>query len=977
MKTPKLNNKRSRIAKLNPEPTPKEAIEAIAPSENNESAEPKKSAYQKEAEKVTGTLQDLKDDKQKTTDIFSRIYSMPSEDKMNRSKVAKLTGQVPSTVNVYGSHYPVVRMMKDGKTLLLHTSNYGNDGKTTQLVDKIQQDLPNVFPDAHVIEIHHPDYRHSAKVMRIRDEQNIHRYLEDASQNHPDENYRQHALESLNHLRGMKKAEYSKPIHAKRTATEGYDYEKNVSGRLDRLHQYLSKIGLTPLTDSNAGRKLGAETPTSITINPEGDPHDQQTLHEAAHAMLTPAGKTLGEYQTFIGKPGFEGKLQASAHRKEMQEMHGGGMPEQTAQQMEAGIARRAGIEPFRSPKRGTKPTSAEEGARAHAKKTLNMYDQGLQAFDPFTGQNELGSGIDAVINAKVFGDEDLKNRIREKFKQHKLSHQDLEESLAASEKDVIYKSIVDEMFDVLVKGSLQSKTPFNPMSAENQKTIEGQRRWTHSEIPEARNRIPEMDKNARIRAFNKLHKQTEVRRHPETGERMFLMHRGVGQDEYDTKHNHETGMSNYQPNERTSWTPKFNVARDMINAVGGRNNVISAWIPESSLIHSVGQFNTPRNKVAGKLNPNSRSVTEMEEKEWIVNHDKPFHHANVEGIYQELEPDTKINEKVARSSDKSNFKAKSLQAGKPTGFGFSEPKGVQKPKKLPNKKTSSWDNINKEALDKLASSEKEKVLNEEELPKVRKPFRSQAQRGYLYSHPEKIGGKKALKEWESKTPKNIPKKIAKRDMIAGGLADDKKPSEFDKKKLKAGAKVEREHTKNPKIAQEIAMDHITEDKDYYKKLKTVEKYEIPRAVKGAGIALVMASAHHQMGVESQQPKEPTREVASVEKPRTPEETAYENAYDEGMKIKYGNEFERHPSKVLVRETIKKHPDLSASHGYMLKLSPNAFKETIEHNKPLLREVASRHYDHLKKIFGNDQDKIDRAWYSSQKAIQEEKLKDK
>jgi len=62
------------------------------------------------------------------------------------------------------------------------------------------------------------------------------------------------------------------------------------------------------------------------------------------------------------------------------------------------------------------------------------------------------------------------------------------------------------------------------------------------------------------------------------------------------------------------------------------------------------------------------------------------------------------------------------------------------------------------------------------------------------------------------------------KDMIKGGLADKRKPSDFDAVQLRAGTKVEREHTKNAKMAQEIAMDHLSEDPNYYKKLKKMEK---------------------------------------------------------------------------------------------------------------------------------------------------------
>jgi hypothetical protein len=69
------------------------------------------------------------------------------------------------------------------------------------------------------------------------------------------------------------------------------------------------------------------------------------------------------------------------------------------------------------------------------------------------------------------------------------------------------------------------------------------------------------------------------------------------------------------------------------------------------------------------------------------------------------------------------------------------------------------------------------------------------------------------------KTPENIP----------GGLARNKKPSAFDPKALAQGTKVELEHTDNLSYAQEIAMDHLTEDSQYYERLKEMEKSAVQR----------------------------------------------------------------------------------------------------------------------------------------------------
>lgn len=67
------------------------------------------------------------------------------------------------------------------------------------------------------------------------------------------------------------------------------------------------------------------------------------------------------------------------------------------------------------------------------------------------------------------------------------------------------------------------------------------------------------------------------------------------------------------------------------------------------------------------------------------------------------------------------------------------------------------------------------------------------------------------------------------KDQIKGGLADKKKPSDFDPKMLAMGVKVEMEHTSDKQVATEIAMDHLMEDPKYYVKLKGIEKYDRER----------------------------------------------------------------------------------------------------------------------------------------------------
>ncbi len=61
------------------------------------------------------------------------------------------------------------------------------------------------------------------------------------------------------------------------------------------------------------------------------------------------------------------------------------------------------------------------------------------------------------------------------------------------------------------------------------------------------------------------------------------------------------------------------------------------------------------------------------------------------------------------------------------------------------------------------------------------------------------------------------------KDIIPGGLADNKSPEDFPEDALREGVEEEMEHTSDPDIATEIAMDHLTEDLDYYKKLKKIK----------------------------------------------------------------------------------------------------------------------------------------------------------
>ncbi len=80
-----------------------------------------------------------------------------------------------------------------------------------------------------------------------------------------------------------------------------------------------------------------------------------------------------------------------------------------------------------------------------------------------------------------------------------------------------------------------------------------------------------------------------------------------------------------------------------------------------------------------------------------------------------------------------------------------------------------------------------------------------------------------------------MPKQRQQRDLIPGGRAMGRRPEEFDPQQLSIGQRVEMEHTTDPRVAREIAMDHLTEDPEYYRKLARIDREaaEIYQSVTG------------------------------------------------------------------------------------------------------------------------------------------------
>lgn len=129
----------------------------------------------------------------------------------------------------------------------------------------------------------------------------------------------------------------------------------------------------------------------------------------------------------------------------------------------------------------------------------------------------------------------------------------------------------------------------------------------------EARESIPKMDPAQKLRALNKLSAQTLTRKHPETGERQFLLFRGIGPDEA-----HTVGDHHIENDQRSSWTPKKAMA-DVFSSEKDHDDArtIGAWINESDIhaaphmygklpdlkqdFENAGQLYVPNKPVKGK----------------------------------------------------------------------------------------------------------------------------------------------------------------------------------------------------------------------------------------------------------------------------------------------------------------------------------------------------------------------------------------
>jgi hypothetical protein len=223
------------------------------------------------------------------------------------------------------------------------------------------------------------------------------------------------------------------------------------------------------------------------------------------------------------------------------------------------------------------------------------------------------------------------------------------------------YRSVasVEKNENDLNKGSLQSRLKFNPNNI-SQEDAMGIKEWQKGSG--SRFEIPRLEENGRQRALNKLARLTEVRRDPETGKRLFLLHRGMSSVE---KGNSLQGNKHIEM-DRKSWTPRHAIAHSFsrrYNEENSNHKPVSAWIHEDDIHSYLPQVGEVADKVIfGGTQikfPNSLAG----EHEVIVDHTR---HALIASDFLVSPKDVnfKINSRFkTKTVDKSKVKGKDLRS--------------------------------------------------------------------------------------------------------------------------------------------------------------------------------------------------------------------------------------------------------------------------------------------------------------------------
>lgn len=108
-------------------------------------------------------------------------------------------------------------------------------------------------------------------------------------------------------------------------------------------------------------------------------------------------------------------------------------------------------------------------------------------------------------------------------------------------------------------------------------------------------------------------------------------------------------------------------------------------------------------------------------------------------------------------------------------------------------------------------------------------------------------------KDWNTYKESLMKKPVKENEKLKGGMADKKSLEDIAKKhnvsveeikkEFEKGLNVEKEHTSDPKVAEEIAKDHLFEDPKYYTKLDAAKLEEAKKRLDASRAAPEQGSA--------------------------------------------------------------------------------------------------------------------------------------
>jgi len=131
-------------------------------------------------------------------------------------------------------------------------------------------------------------------------------------------------------------------------------------------------------------------------------------------------------------------------------------------------------------------------------------------------------------------------------------------------------------------KGAMKRLAPFKPQSLPHP-IREEMETWQDDQPKDARENLADhgMSREAKMRALHRLHANTHVRRNPVSGEREFLLHRGMSREEH--AQSLKDGDGSIHHSTATSWTPHYAVSQEFgsVYRQKGEGKIASAWIPE------------------------------------------------------------------------------------------------------------------------------------------------------------------------------------------------------------------------------------------------------------------------------------------------------------------------------------------------------------------------------------------------------------